>query len=184
MFSLTIKSIRANKARFFLTSIAVLLGVAFMAGTFVLTDTIKKSYGDISANVYRSTDAVVRSTRVTVSADQGGATTRGTITASTLDTVRTVEGVQAAEAQQLGIAVIVGHDGALLDTNPNRSVPVALAWQDTPALNPMELVSGHAPRAPDEIVIDRSSATKGHFALDEAVHVVSQAGSRDFRIAG
>jgi len=71
MLSLTAKTIRANKARFFLTGIAVLLGVAFMAGTFVLTDTIKKSYDDISANVYRSTDAVVRSAQSTESGDPG-----------------------------------------------------------------------------------------------------------------
>jgi putative ABC transport system permease protein len=183
MFSLTIKSILANKARFLLTSIAVLLGVAFMAGTFVLTDTIKKSYDDIASNVYRSTDAVVRSARDTKSTNQG-VDTRGTISASMLETVRAVPGVGAAEAQQLGIAVVVGHDGALLDANRNRSIPVALAWQETPALNPMELVSGHAPRAPDEIVIDRASSEKGHFVLGETVHVVSQVGSREYRIAG
>ena len=111
MLSLTFKSVRANKARFFLTGIAVLLGVAFMAGTFVLTDTIKKSYDDVSANVYRSTDAVVRSAQATDSSQQGAAATRGTISASTLATVRAVNGVQAAEPQQLGVAVIVGHDG-------------------------------------------------------------------------
>jgi putative ABC transport system permease protein len=184
MLSLTLKSIRANRARFFLTGIAVLLGVAFMAGTFVLTDTIKKSYDDISANVYRSTDAVVRSAHATDSASQGAAETRGTIDSSMLATVRTVNGVQAAEPQQLGVAVVVGHDGRLLDANRNRSVPLALAWQDTPALNPMELVSGHAPRAPDEIVIDRASADKGRFIIGETVHVVSQAGSQPYRIAG
>jgi putative ABC transport system permease protein len=184
MFSLTIKSIRANKARFFLTGFAVLLGVAFMAGTFVLTDTIKKSYNDISANVYHSTDAVVRSARETTSSDQAGAKTRGTISASTLSTVRAVKGVQSAEPQQLGIAVIVGHNGALLDANRNRSVPLALSWQETPALNPMELVSGHAPRASDEIVIDRASAKKGNFVIGERVHVVSPVGSRVYRIAG
>jgi putative ABC transport system permease protein len=184
MFSLTIKSVRANKARFFLTGIAVLLGVAFMAGTFVLTDTIKKSYDDISATVYRSTDAVVRSAQATESSDPGGTKTRGTISASTLAAVRAVRGVQSAEAQQLGVAVVVGHDGRLLDANRDRSVPIALAWHDTPALNPMELVSGHAPRAPDEIVIDRASANKGHFVVGETVHVVSQAGSQPFQIAG
>jgi putative ABC transport system permease protein len=184
MLSLTLKSIRANKARFFLTGLAVLLGVAFMAGTFVLTDTIKKSYDDISANVYRSTDAVVRSAQATDSSEQGAAATRGTISASTLATVRAVNGVQAAEPQQLGVAVVVGHDGRLLDANRDRSVPLALAWQDTPALNPMELVSGHAPRAPDEIVVDRASASKGHLAVGEIVHVVSQAGSQPYRIAG
>ena len=183
MFSLTLKSIRANKARFLLTSIAVLLGVAFMAGTFVLTDTIRKSYSEISTNVYRRTDAVVRSARATDSSNEGPAT-RGTISASTLETVRATKGVASAEPQQLGIAVVVGHDGALLDANQNRAVPLALGWQDSPALNPMELVSGHAPRAPDEIVIDRASATKGHFVVGEPVHVISQVGSREYRIAG
>src|SRR5262249_29564942 len=124
------------------------------------------------------------SARSTQSADQAGMKTRGTISASTLATVRAVKGVQAAEPQQLGIAVVVGHDGALLDANRNRSAPLALGWQDTPALNPMELVSGHAPRAPDEIVIDRGSAKKGHFALGESVHVISPAGLGEYRIAG
>jgi putative ABC transport system permease protein len=184
MFSLTIKSIRANKVRFLLTGLAVLLGVAFMAGTFVLTDTIRSSYDRISANVYRSTDAVVRSAQVTNATNKGGVRTRGTISASTLAAVRAVKGVKAAEPQQLGIAVVVGHDGKLLDANRNRSAPLALGWQDTLALNPMELVSGHAPRAPNEIVIDRASARKGHFALGETVHVVSPIGSHEYRVTG
>jgi putative ABC transport system permease protein len=183
MLSLTIKSIRANKARFFLTGVAVLLGVAFMAGTFVLTDTIKKSYDDISANVYRSTDAVVRSARETESSNDGAAT-RGTIAASTLATVRSTPGVEAAEPQQLGIAVVVARNGTLLDARPDRAVPVALGWQETAKLNPLELVSGHGPQAPDEIVIDKASAEKGQFQLGETVHVVSPAGSQAYRIAG
>ena len=183
MFALTVKSIRANKARFILTSLAVLLGVAFMAGTFVLTDTIKKSYDQISTSVYHHTDAVVRSAQVVDSGGQG-AKTRGTISASTLATVRAVKGVRAAEPQQLGVAVVVGRDGKLLDANPNVSVPLALGWQDTPALNPVRLVSGHGPRAPDEIVIDRASATKGHLGVGDTVQVVSPAGAQQYRIAG
>src|SRR3954463_9649624 len=105
MFALVLNSVRANKARFLLTGVAVMLGVAFMAGTFVLTDTIKKSYDDVSANVYRSTDAVVRSAREISSANQG-AKTRGTIDASMLSAVRAVKGVRAADPQQVGIAVI------------------------------------------------------------------------------
>ena len=183
MLALTFKSIRANKVRFVLTSLAVLLGVAFMAGTFVLTDTIKKSYDEISANVYHSTDAVVRSSHVIDSGGQG-TTNRGTISASILAAVRTAKGVQAAEPQQLGVAVVVGRNGKLLDTNSNLSVPLALGWQNTPALNPMTLVSGHGPRAPDEIVIDRASAAKGHFDVGDTVRVVSPAGSQQYRIAG
>ena len=162
MFSLTVKSIRANKARFFLTGVAVMLGVAFMAGTFVLTDTIKKSYDDISANVYRDTDAVVRSAQQTDSGDQGAQRPAARSARRCSPPCAPVHGVQAAEAQQLGIAVVVGHDGTLLDANQNRSVPVAFG------------VAGHARRStrwssspvthrarPDEIVIDRASADEG-----------------------
>src|SRR6476659_7609578 len=141
MFSLTLKSVRANKARFLLTSIAVILGVAFMAGTLVLTDTIKKSYDDVASNVYKHTDAVVRSANH-FQGNNDKTDVRATIDARVLDQVRAVKGVKAAEAQQGGIAVVVGKNGKLLDANPERGVPIALAWQNTPELNPMELVSG------------------------------------------
>jgi len=182
MLSLTLKSIKANKARFFLTGVAVMLGVAFMAGTLVLTDTIKQSYDNVAGNVYKSTDAVVRSSRNVKNPD--GTNVRGTVDASTLAIVRATKGVQAAEAQQLGVAVVVAHNGALLDANRNRAVPIALAWESTPALNPMEIVSGHAPRAPGDVVIDRASQRKGHFVVGEKVHVVSQVGSREYTLSG
>jgi putative ABC transport system permease protein len=182
MLSLTFNSIKANKVRFVMTAVAVILGVAFMAGTLVLTDTIKKSYDNVAVNVYKSTDALVRSNRHVKNTD--GKDVRGTIDASVLATVRATAGVEAAEPQQLGIAVVVAHNGALLDANPNRSIPLATAWQQDPKLNPMELVSGHAPRAPDEIVIDRASQKKGHFRLGEQIRVLSPAGSQRFHLAG
>src|SRR4051794_15225337 len=182
MLSLTLKSIRANKARFLLTGIAVMLGVAFMAGTFVLTDTIKQSYDNISANVYKDTDAVVRSSQHAT--DPDGNEQRGTISASALATVRATKGVQAAEPQQLGVAVVVAHNGALLNANRTRSVPIAFGWQNTPALNPMEIVSGHAPRAPGEIVIDRASYKKGAYQLGEMIKVINPTGVQQYRLAG
>jgi putative ABC transport system permease protein len=183
MFSITLKSVRANKARFLLTSVAVILGVAFMAGTLVLTATIKKTYDDVAINVYKDTDAVVRS----ASHFQGNNDrndVRGTINARVLDQVRAVKGVKAAEAQQIGIAVVVGKDGKLLDANPERGVPIALGWQNSPELNPMDLVSGHAPRAPDDVVVDQRSFDTGHFALGDTVGVVSQSGSSKYHLVG
>src|SRR5579871_3467059 len=182
MFSLTIASLRANKTRFVLTAVAVVLGVAFMTGTLVLTDTIKQSYDNIAGNVYKSTDAVVRSSRV-VSSDST-TKTRGTVSASTLAIVRATPGVRAADPQQIGVAVVVDHNGKLLDANPNRSAPIALAWSSVPELNPMTLVAGHAPVAADDVVIDRTSWQKGHFAIGETVHVLSQLGSRPYRLVG
>ena len=183
MFSLALKSVRANTTRFFLTGIAVILGVAFMAGTLVLTGTIRKSYDDVTTNVYKTTDAVVRSNR-DVKSMQGGTDQRGTVNASVLQAVRSVKGVQAAEGQVSGVAMVVAHDGKLLDANRNRAVPIALGWVDTPALNPMHVVSGNAPRAPADVVIDRASFEHGGYRLGETVRVVTQAGSQPYRLTG
>ena len=60
MFRTTLKDLSARKLRLLTTSIAVLLGVAFMAGTLVLTDTIGKTFDDLFADVNSGTDAYVR----------------------------------------------------------------------------------------------------------------------------
>ena len=183
MLSLTIKSIRAKKLRFVLTGVAVMLGVAFMAGTLVLTDTIKQSYDDVASNVYKSTDAVVRSARH-VSGDNGAADVRGTVDASVLARVRAARDVAAAEARQTGVAVVVGRDGRLVDANPGRAIPIALGWPRTPRLNPMAIVSGHAPLAANEVVIDRDTQRKGHFVVGERVRVIGPTGARTYTLAG
>ena len=183
MLSLTIKSIRANSVRFFLTSVAVILGVAFMAGTLVLTDTIKKSYDDVATNIYEHTDAVVRSDRH-IQGNNDATEVRGTVDARVLDAVRATDGVATAAGQITGNAVVVGHDGKLLDANPNRAIPIALGWQDSPAFNPMTVVAGHAPTAPDEVVIDRASKRAGHFSVGETIKVVGPSGVGSYRLAG
>ena len=181
MFKLTFSNIRMNKVRFMLTSVAVILGVAFMAGTLVLTDTIKKSYDELAGNVYKETDAVVRSASSVE--DDEGKKTRGTVDGAVLDQVRSIPGVDAAEAQQLGVAMVVDHNGELLDASKNRAIPLALAWQSDDRLNPMELVDGHNPAA-NEVVIDKKSFDKGDFEVGETVKVLTKAGAGDYTLAG
>ena len=60
MFRTTIKGLSAHKFRLMTTALAVMLGVAFMAGTFVLTDTVTKTFNDLFADVYKGTDTFVR----------------------------------------------------------------------------------------------------------------------------
>jgi putative ABC transport system permease protein len=181
MLKLTLSTIRGNKARFLLTSVAVVLGVAFMAGTLVLTDTIKQSYNDIAGNVYKSTDAVVQSASSVT--DENKKETRGTIDAKVLDQVRTAPGVAVAEPQVVGVALVVGRDGDLLDSSRNRAIPIAMGWQSDKRLNPMQLVRGHAPSA-NEVVIDIASADKGKFAVGDAIRVVGKTGSVEYHLAG
>ena len=60
MWRVTLRGLVAHKVRYALTALAVLLGVAFMAGTFVFTDTIKHTFDGLFNDVYRNTSAVVR----------------------------------------------------------------------------------------------------------------------------
>ena len=60
MLKVTLKGLAAHKLRFVLTAVAVMIGVAFMSGTFVLTDTIRQTFDDLFADIYKNTDAVVR----------------------------------------------------------------------------------------------------------------------------
>ena len=63
MWKVTFKGLFAKKFRLALTSLAVVLGVAFMAGTFVLTDTLGNVFDDLFANTTKGVDAVVRATK-------------------------------------------------------------------------------------------------------------------------
>ena len=60
MFRLTIKELVAKKLRLLSTAMAVLLGVAFLAGTLVLTDTVTKTFDSVLADANAGTDAYVR----------------------------------------------------------------------------------------------------------------------------
>src|SRR5262252_5748956 len=64
MFKITLQSLLVRKRRLVTTALAVILGVAFTAGTLILTDTMKSIFNDLSAGAYKGTDAVVRATAV------------------------------------------------------------------------------------------------------------------------
>ena len=66
MFRLALKGILARKGRLLLTSLAVILGTSFLAGTSIFSDTLKKSFNDLFAAVFEDTDAYVRSSSVSV----------------------------------------------------------------------------------------------------------------------
>ena len=121
MIRTTIKGLLARKRRLFTTALAVTLGVAFMSGTLVLTDTIGKTFDDLFGDVYKNTDAVVRAEAAFEGPRSTGAQ-RGRVDGSLVGTVRGVPGVAAAEGQILGYARLVGKDGKAIG-NPQMGAP-------------------------------------------------------------
>src|SRR6478752_4671819 len=106
MFRIALKGVLARKGRLLLTSLAVILGTAFLAGSFVFTDTIQRTFDNLFADVYKNTDAVVRSSHK-IEGDFGFEQ-RGTIPGSLVQTVQSQPGVAQAEPDVQGAAIVIG----------------------------------------------------------------------------
>src|SRR5215468_11059171 len=108
MWKVTRRGLAANKIRFLLTAIVV--GVAFVSGTLVLTATIQRTFDDLFANIYKTTDAVVRAPEV-LSSDFGTGQ-RPNVPESLLAAVQRAPGLQEAIGDvQIPYAQVVDKDG-------------------------------------------------------------------------
>src|ERR1700756_1026459 len=164
MFKIVLQGLFARKRRLVTSALAVVLGVAFTAGTLVLSDTMSHIFNDLSAGVYKGTDAVVR-TKAVFDGPTGTGKQRPLIDASLLRPLSRVPGVAAAEGNAFGYTRLIGKDGTAIGNPGNGAPTLGGNWSTVPALNPFRLVAGHAPQAPDEIVIDKQSANLGHLAV-------------------
>jgi putative ABC transport system permease protein len=181
MFRLALKNTFAKKLRLLSTSFAVMLGIAFLTGTLVFTDTVKRTFDDLFADIYENTDALVRSD--TSIESEMGWEMRGRIPEPTLATVREVDGVAQAQGIVQGFVQIVGSDGDAIG-NPGQGPPTFGQNYQTGELSPWELVgAGRAPEA-GEVVIDKASADEGDLQLGDTVTVLTQTGPHQLTLVG
>jgi putative ABC transport system permease protein len=182
MWKVTIRGLMAHKVRFIATTLAVLLGVAFIAGTQVFTDTFSESFDQIFVDVNRGTDAVVRST-VVIKSNFGDQRSRVSETA--VPKVRAVDGVAVAEGVVQGNLRILDKKGQAMG-DPNAGPPtLGLNWIDNAQLSRWHTVEGHSPRGPDEVVLDRKSASDADYHVGDTVKlIVGQGDTRAFDLVG
>ena len=168
MLSLTVKEMRGHGRRLVGTALAVFLGVAFLAGTLVLGDTLRNNFDNLFGDVNAGTDVVVRNaTDLGIEADEP----RGLIDRSSVDRVAAVDGVAAAEPQIQGLGQLLGADGdAVGGGGPPQ---LAGSWTTDEELNPYRLVEGRAPGADDEVVINRGAADDGHLRIGDDTTVLT-----------
>jgi putative ABC transport system permease protein len=173
MLRVTLLGLRYRKGRLALSALAIVLGVAFVAGTLMMTASINKSYsGSFSAGA-RNVSVAVASKK---SGDPPGQIGGRVLPATALAAVRAVPGVAAAAGRLGGPASLLGRNGKLLGAGFGINVT---------ALNPFTVVSGHLPGQPDEVDVDSSTAADEHFRLGQALRVVDSAGRiRTFYLAG
>jgi putative ABC transport system permease protein len=184
MFRVIASGLLARKFRLFATALAVTLGVAFMAGTMVLTDTIGHTFNDLSTGVYKGTDAEVRAKAAFNGPSMGGGEQRPLISASLVAALRRVPGVAADEGSAYGYARLTGKNGKALG-NPAAGAPTLGGnWDQVAQLNPWTLVAGHPPRAADQVVIDAKSAADGHLRVGGTTTVLALGPPQRFHVVG
>lgn len=183
MLRTALKNLLAHKLRLLTTALAVTLGVALMSGTLVLTDTMTRTFDNLFADVYKGTDAMVRA-KAAFEGPQGAGIQRGRVDASLVSTVRSVDGVAAAEGSIFGYARLTAKDGHALGNPANGAPTLGTNWSTNRELNPFNLVAGRPPRAPDEVVIDKKSASDGTLSVGDVTTVLVLGPPQKMRIVG
>src|SRR3954454_6714143 len=183
MLTATFRSMVAHKLRLFLTTMSITLGVALLAGTMILTNTMGIAFDMLFGKISAGTDAVVRA-EAPFTATEGVGTDRGPIKASVLDRVRQVDGVRAAEGSVSGYALLTDNDGRAITTNGGAPTNGYSMPADDELLGDVELLSGHAPKGPHQVVIDGTSADDHDIAVGSTIKVLFQGPTQEFTVVG
>ena len=145
MFTLTIKGLWAHKVRYVLTSLAIVLGVAFMAGTMVLTDSMQKTFDDVFASANQGTDVIVRHGEAIHG--EFSSDSRSRVDADLVGRVAAVSGVRQARGAVEGPAQLVLADGSTSKTD-GLGTTVGANWIDDDPAQPVHAGLGARPLGP------------------------------------
>ena len=181
MFRIALKGILGRKARLVLTSLAVIIGTAFLAGTSIFSATLNQTFDNLFADVFRNVDAYVRSSQVIEA--EFGQEERQRIPAEIVGLVKQVPGVSDAVPDIQAFARIVGKDGKPLGSD-GQGPPTfgSIGMKFKGAL--WSIDDGAFPNGPTEVALDKASVEKGKYELGDTVKVVAQSGSREFTLVG
>jgi putative ABC transport system permease protein len=181
VITVALKGLLGRKLRATLTAFAIVLGVAMISGSFVLTDTLGKSFDGIYDESYKSTDAVISSKQAVKTED--GATEAPAFSARILQEVEDLPGVRQAQGSIEDEARLVDKTGEPIG---KAGAGMAIAFDTTAdqSQNPLKLVSGRWPRGDGEVAVDKSTADKQHFAVGRTVGVFADGPVRRYEVTG
>lgn len=180
MFKLSVRNLLAHKIRFFMTSFAVVLGVSFVVGSLVVTDTVRSTFVTLFSDITEGVDLQARSTS---SFDEDAFTgSREPMAADLVDEIAAVEGVAVVEGGAGGIAQPLAPDGDVVTTT--GAPLLGVTWGETDALTPVTLELGEKPDEPGEIALDQGTFEEYDFTIGQEVDVLLAGGRETFTLVG
>jgi putative ABC transport system permease protein len=171
------RGLMSRKLRTGVTALAVLLGVAFIAGSYVLTDTINKSFDEIFDVAYAGTDVAVSSSTT----GQGDQAAPPPFPERYLGAVRKVDGVDKAEG---GIFSVVRFVDAKGDQLSSSFAPEFVSSTSEKPFDTLTYTKGRPPRTASETSIDESTANREHLDIGSTLRIAAEAGVRSYKIVG
>jgi putative ABC transport system permease protein len=178
MLALVLRGFMQRKLRVLLTGIAIALGVALMAGTYILTDTINHAFAEVFGTAY-SNKAVVVTEQETLG--RGSGSEVSVLNAATLARVRAVPGVAAASGSISSRAALLTTTGKRLTSGGSPALVDAL---QPPRFEAFTAAQGHLPSAAEEVAIDQGTATREHLRLGQQIVIAGRSPARRYTISG
>ena len=173
MWRAALKSLLGRKVRLLMSTFAIVLGVAFVAGSLIFSDTLSRSFTALFASTVG--DVVVRPVGGQTS---GGTLSALTVPASLVDDLEEVPGVARVDGNvsAFGVVVISDDNKAIGGSGPPS---LGVNYNTAPAAGGegLELVHGEAPQGKGEIVLDESTAEKGGYEIGDTVPIILPRGT-------
>jgi putative ABC transport system permease protein len=182
MLKVTLRNLFANKLRLLLTGFAIVLGVSFVSGTFMFTDTLGKSFENLFAEINKGVDIVVSDSKTPN--PNTFADNVKPLPASYLDVVKNTPGVKHAVGDILSKATMLKKDGKTPIKNSPNAPNLGSAWINDPDLGSFHIKTGHSPQNPNEFVTDASAAKNGDLKLGDLVEIKFNNNQGTFKLVG
>jgi putative ABC transport system permease protein len=183
MLRATLRNVFAHKVRLLLTGLSVVLGVGFLAGTLVFTDTLKATFNDLIGRTSVNLSVVVRAQSDFSTTDIGASSERALVPNSLVANVAAVPGVKQAIGEVQGIDLLVTEAGKAVQPKSPGPPTLAVSW--TPAnFGSLAFVQGAGPTGPGQVAIDKSAADSYHLHVGDHVTVQTQGAPIQATIVG
>src|SRR3984957_4695486 len=166
MRQITLRGLFAHKLRLALTALAIVLGVTFISGTFVLTDTLNNTFSSLFTSVYSKIDFQVRGV---AQSGSGESATRNPLPEAVLARVQHVPGVAGAYGQVEGYPQFAAGDGKPVSSTVGT---IGLGWDTNPQISSLHLISGNPPTTSDDVVMDAATAKSHDFSVGQRVRIL------------
>ncbi len=177
MWKVTLKGLLAHKLRLALTALAIVLGVTFISGSLVLTDTLHETFTSVVSNAYQHIDFEVRGQAVL---NTGANAVRNPIPESLLAKVRRAPGVSQAAGSVSGYAQYVSDGNAV----SNGGSTVGISFEPEKQLSAFQLTEGKAPTSSEDVAMDVATARREHFKIGDRVRILLPSSPQTFTITG